>query len=287
MPGTFILSLDCEGKWGVADHLDAGIHAALTDEALRRSYGDIVAALKSRAIPATFAVVDFFTRTAEELHKLGQGEAGAALPYTKAAWKDLTDGTRQGWSAPWLPELVVADHEIASHGASHTPFGDLDGAALDLEMELIGKDKYRTIIFPRNDVAHVERLGEMGMTGYRARRNGTKVSRIADEFNLFEHSERRTAAAPVAIIPAGYFINWRAGVRRFIPPAISRARARRLIDHAIASDGVVHFWTHPENIVTAPATMVNFLAVCDEAVRGREQGMRIVTQEQYCAGLDG
>ena len=61
MAGTFILSLDCEGKWGVADHLDAGIHAALTDAALRRTYGEIVEALDRREIPATFAVVDFFT----------------------------------------------------------------------------------------------------------------------------------------------------------------------------------------------------------------------------------
>ncbi len=287
MAGTFILSLDCEGKWGVADHLDAGIHASLNDEALRRSYSDIVAALKSRTIPATFAVVDFFTRSAGELQNLGQGEAGALLPYTKAAWDDLANGTGQGWSAPWLTDLIATDHEIASHGASHTPFGDLDGPALELELEMIGKDKYRTIIFPRNDIAHVGRLGELGMTGYREKRNGTKISRIADEFNVFERSERPTVAAPVATIPAGYFINWRAGVRRFIPSAVSRARARRLIDHAIATDGVVHYWTHPENIVTAPATMENFLAVCDEAVRGRERGMRIVTQEQYCTGLGG
>ncbi len=282
MAGTFILSLDCEGKWGVADHLNAGIHAALTDEALRRSYTDIVAALKSRAIPATFAVVDFFNRSKGELRNLGQGEAAALLPFTTAAWDDLANGTAQGWSAPWLTDLIATDHEIASHGASHTPFGDLSDDALELELELIGKNKYRTIIFPRNDVAHTERLAELGMIGYRAKRSGTKFSRIADEFNLFERSERPTISAPVAAIPAGYFINWRAGVRRFIPPAVSRARARRLIDHAIATDGVVHYWTHPENIVTAPATMANFLSVCDEAVRGRDLGLRIVTQEQYC-----
>lgn len=287
MAGTFILSLDCEGKWGVADHLDAGIHAALTDGALRRSYTEIVAALKSRAMPATFAVVDFFTRSPGELRNLGRGEARTLLPYTKAAWDDLVNGTGQGWSAPWLTDLIAADHEISSHGASHTPFGDLDGPSLALELEMIGKDKYRTIIFPRNDVAHVERLAELGMIGYREKRSGTKFSRIADEFNLFERSERPKVSAPVAAIPAGYFINWRAGVRRLIPPAVSRARVRRLIDHAIATDGVVHYWTHPENIVTAPATMENFLAVCDEAVRGRDRGVRIVTQEQYCTGLDG
>lgn len=286
MAGTFILSLDCEGKWGVADHLDAGIHAALTDEALRRCYADVIEALRARAIPATFAVVDFFTRTMEQLRHLAGSDVPSMLPYTKAAWADLAQGTGQGWSAPWLPEMIAADHEIASHGASHTPFGDLAGQALDLEMELIGKDKYRTIIFPRNDVAHTDRLGAQGMIGYRARRPGNKISRIADEFNLLERSEHRTKAGQMTVIPAGYFINWRAGVRRYIPPAVSRLRARRLIDHAIATDGVVHYWTHPENIVTAPATMENFIAICDEAIRGREQGMSIVTQEQYCAATD-
>jgi peptidoglycan/xylan/chitin deacetylase (PgdA/CDA1 family) len=286
MAGTFILSLDCEGKWGVADHLDAGIHAALTDEALLRCYAEIVKALHARSLPATFAVVDFFTRSTQQLQQLARGDVSAMLPYTSAAWADLADGTRQGWSAPWLPDLVAAGHEIASHGASHTPFGALAGPALDLELELIGKDKYRTIIFPRNDVAHVDRLGALGMLGYRARRAGNKISRIADEFNLFERSERRTEADAMTVIPAGFFINWRAGVRRYIPPAVSRMRARRLIDHAIATDGVVHYWTHPENIVTAPETMTNFLAICDEAVRGREQGMSIVTQEQYCVAAN-
>ena len=286
MAGTFILSLDCEGKWGVADHLDAGIHAALTDDALRRTYGEIVDALDQREIPATFAVVDFFTRSADELEALARDGVGQTLPYTSAAWDDLATGTRQGWSAPWLRELVGPQHEIGSHGASHTPFGMLAGEALELELSLIGTGKYETIIYPRNDVAHVDRLAALGIVGYRERRAGNRITRLVDEVNLFQPSEQPGGPSRPAIIPAGFFINWRAGVRKLVPPGLTRLRARRIIEHAMAHDGVAHFWTHPENIVTAPETMANLLAICDEAVSARARGMRIVTQRDFCASAD-
>ena len=62
MPATFILSLDCEGKWGVADHLDAQTHRSLADARLRAAYRDILAALDRYDIAATFAFVGLFAQ---------------------------------------------------------------------------------------------------------------------------------------------------------------------------------------------------------------------------------
>ena len=283
MAGTFILSLDCEGKWGVADHLNSGIHAALNDGALRDTYAAIFGLLTKYDIAATFAVVDFFTRTTHELNLLGRSGIDVLLPYTTDAWSDLAHGTGQGWAAPWLLDMIGDRHEIASHGASHTPFGTLAGEALELELCEIGADKYSTIIYPRNDIAHSERLAELGIVGYRERRHGNRLTRLVDEVNLFQSAEGIPAPSNPVVIPPGFFINWLSGVRMLFPPALTRLRARRIIENAIATGGVAHFWTHPENIVTSPQTMANLAAICEEAARGRKRGLNIVTQREFCA----
>ena len=67
LTARFILSLDCEGKWGVADHLTPANHAQLTDAKLREAYRSILDLLDRYAIPATFAYVGCFSLSAVEL----------------------------------------------------------------------------------------------------------------------------------------------------------------------------------------------------------------------------
>lgn len=63
------------------------------------------------------------------------------------------------------------------------------------------------------------------------------------------------AAKPLSIPAGGFFVNWMSGGRRLVPPALSRLRARRLLERAARTGEVVHYWTHPENIASAPATL--------------------------------
>ena len=128
MVARFILSLDCEGKWGVADHLTPGDHAALSDARLRAAYADILAALAEFDIPATFAFVGTFSLTADRLATMRPALADLArdLPgYLEPALEDMANGTREGWTGDWAVEAVDGarqHHEIGLHGATHMPW---------------------------------------------------------------------------------------------------------------------------------------------------------------------
>jgi hypothetical protein len=63
----FILSLDCEGKWGVADHISDHHTHYFTGANLRRAYADLLALFEKWEVSATFAFVMAFTLAEEEL----------------------------------------------------------------------------------------------------------------------------------------------------------------------------------------------------------------------------
>jgi hypothetical protein len=63
----FVLSLDCEGKWGLADQISDHHVRYFTSENLRRAYGDPLALFEKWEVPATFAFVMAFTLAKEEL----------------------------------------------------------------------------------------------------------------------------------------------------------------------------------------------------------------------------
>ena len=65
MSARFILSLDCEGKWGVADLLRKIDSRTLSEDSLRTAYGGIVALLDRLDIASTFAFVGLFGETPE------------------------------------------------------------------------------------------------------------------------------------------------------------------------------------------------------------------------------
>ena len=81
------------------------------------------------------------------------------------------------------------------------------------------------------------------------------------------------------------FINWRSGARKLVPTAVTRRRARNLLGDAVRTGGVAHFWLHPENIASAPATLANLEAVVSEIVRMRDAGqIRVETQLSALGG---
>lgn len=289
MTGRFILSLDCEGKWGIADLLADAHHEQLSDRRLRDAYEAIVALLDDLAVPATFAVTELFLRSRDELLALPGDEIAARLPYAAPAFDDLRRGSGEGWSAPWLPELIGERHERACHGVTHMPWPDMSRDQARFELSLASDAAGRTFIHPRNAIAHLDLLAEAGFAGYRLPpRRHSRAASMASEFNLLARAEPSPPAAPFQPIPGGYFINWLSGPRRAVPKAVTRLRARRVLRDAARTGGVAHFWTHPENIASAPGTLDNLAAVLEEAVELRRQGLiEIVTQIDYCRGQSG
>jgi hypothetical protein len=302
MTAKFILSLDCEGKWGVADHLTPHDHDSLSDARLRAAYAGILAALDDFDIPATFAFVGTFSLSADRLKALTPAIADLArdLPgYLEPALADMATGTRQGWTGDWAVEAVAtakAGHEIGLHGATHVPW-TWPGMTPDMarrELGLIYEAKApilsrtTTFIFPRNAGDHPRLLDEFGIAGLRATRaHSSRLASLASEFNLFEKPEGVPPPARPLAIPAGYFVNWLSGGRRLAPQAVSRLRARRRLARAAATGETVHYWTHPENIASAPATLDLLRGILAEVAALRDAGRcEVLTQDGWCRRVD-
>ncbi|HYJ31369.1 MAG TPA: hypothetical protein VEW25_13650, partial [Allosphingosinicella sp.] len=202
MPGTFILSLDCEGKWGVADHLTAAHHATLSDARLRDAYRAIVRLLDEFGVPATFAFTELFLCSKDELMALPHHEIGARLPYAAPAFDDLARGSGEGWAAPWLDDLIDDRHERACHGVTHMPWSDMDKEQARYELSLRPRPAGGTFIYPRNRIAHLDLLEEQGFTGYRlAPPLRSRAASLAAELNLLAKAEASPPAAKLQPIP--------------------------------------------------------------------------------------
>lgn len=282
MTGAAIISLDCEGRWGVADHLTSEVASALTDGHLQSAYRNVIDLFARAEIIATFAFVELFTRSASKETTDLVRDCADELPYLARAAKGLA-AAEQGWIGDWALEMAgEGGHEIAFHGATHVPWTDLSREQARREMELARPEHRQTMVFPRNQIAHLDVLAEFGCLAFRGSRNySTRAASLLSEFDLRIPSQqlpKPTESQPVEL-PSGVFVNWRSGLRRLVPPEVTRRRARNLLQHAARSGGVAHFWLHPENVATAPATLVNLQAIVEEIVRFRDAGLiRVETQ---------
>lgn len=295
MPATFMLTFDCEGRWGVADHLTPRDRARLTDEGLRQAYESIVALLDDYQVEATFAFVGAFGQSPAELARLRPALEGLrpfAPNFMGPALEDYDASSGAGWHGDKWVDLVAnarTQHEIALHGVTHVPWTQMDERAVEAEMALFdslsGPVSFsRTFVYPRNLVAHTDKLAEHGFAGFRlAPPPRSRARSLLAEFNIFEAPDQPTVAAGLLPIPAGFFLNWRSGPRRVVPPSVTRLRSRRLLDAAAASEGIVHYWLHPENIATAPSTIELLSTLLRDVAESREAGhCQVMTQLGYC-----
>lgn len=298
MPATFVLSFDCEGKWGVADLLATRHARQLSDERLTEGYRAIVALLDEHDVAATFAFVGAFAQSRQAFARIrpALGEMANEYPnYLGPALRDI-ERSADGWHGDHLVDLVGksrAVHEIALHGVTHVPWTELDEQGVAKEMALFEQlegnvRNSRTFVYPRNLVAHSEALAAQGFAGFRAaRRHSSRVSSLLSEFDLRAEPERPDARGDgIVTIPAGYFLNWRHGVRRLVPQAVTMMRAKRLLNAAAANGGIVYYWLHPENIVSAPGTLPVLRSLIREVAQAREAGRcEVRTQIDLCRGV--
>lgn len=301
-PGTFILSLDCEGKWGMADHLDRFHDETLTSARLSRTYEALATMFRRLDIKATFAFVMAFLLREEEregFRDLLVGDPGEHDPWLSRYRHALSTGSLEGWH---LPEaLAIARSapgvEIACHGFCHRPLSDSCISDESARAELAGAQRaaelkgieLRTLIFPRNRVGHLQQVRDAGFIGYRTALPTVsgiagRGLRIAEEFNLWRAPQPRLSVQyhGLAPIPAGYFFNWRYGIRRWVPSEVTQLRWRNLLRRG-ARGGVVHLWFHPHNLITAPDMADSLERVLAEVAQAQSAGwLKVMTQEEYC-----
>lgn len=301
MAARFVLSLDCEGKWGMADLLTPGLDAALSDARLREAYSGLLAALDEFAVPATFAFVGTFSMDAAALRDATPAIADLAdeLPDYLGPALDRVRGGDEGWSGDWAVEAAATartQHEIGLHGATHVPW-DHPAMTAELARRELGLvfeagapilDRVVTYVYPRNAVAFRHVLDEFGIAGARgARLRSSRLANLAAEFDLMARPDADPPPSAPLEVPAGYFLNWLSGARRVVPPALTRLRVRRMLERAERTGGVVHLWTHPENLATAPATLGLLRGVLADVASMRDAGRcAVLTQEEYCRGVD-
>lgn len=299
MPARFILSFDCEGKWGSADSLTPRHRRDLTDEKLRAAYKSILNLLDEFEIEATFAFAGAFSQSSEGFARIRpdiEALSRAAPDYLGPALRDIDETNGQGWHGGHLVDAVAgasAPHEIALHGVTHVPWTRMDAAFVMSEMRLFESLEgpvraSRTFIYPRNLVAHTEVLAGHGFEGFRmARPRRSRMVSLLSEFNLLQRPEQPRLGRGIVRIPAGFFLNWRNGLRRLVPGAVTRLRARRLLDRAAANDAIVHYWLHPENIATAPVTFDLLRALLSNVAAARDAGhCEVLTQLGYCRWIE-
>jgi hypothetical protein len=292
MSGTFIISFDCEGKWGIADCLEPSVEALFTTARLLQNYRDLLSILDEFGFRASFAFVGAYTLSPQAfLERRAEYEPMLSSPWCRPVAAALQRWRYDGWFNPEAPALVRrSGHEIAAHGFSHTSLGPearrdvvrWELAALR-RLELF-RDRPLTFVYPRNEVGFVDELQSHGIVGYRDGRTprGGRAASLLAEFNISGSAEPHARHAAVVSVPAGFFFNWRRGGRRMVPAAITIRRWRALLSDAAAHHRVVHLWSHPHNYLTGVGMLSTFreiLRIAD-AVR-RDQGLVNRTQLEY------
>jgi hypothetical protein len=272
--GSFTLSLDCEGLWGMADNRQILSKGLINDESLRRTYDYLLAVLGKFSINATACFVSAFavdcsvlyehSKLIEDLGELNPTWFGSILNALKA-------GDLNGWSgSPFYRSTSAAGMEIGWHGATHLPLSaQTSEQSATIEIELASRlfDSLghwpRTIVFPRNQIGHLSLLRSIGFENYRdglANDGLSKAGKLLAEFNLNAGCERQALKIENGwgVCSAGNFLNWPSGVRSLVPVAITIKRWKTMLRTAAEHGGHVHMWFHPHNLVTAPLMKTSF-----------------------------
>jgi peptidoglycan/xylan/chitin deacetylase (PgdA/CDA1 family) len=263
---------------------------------LREAYDGILSVLRTYSVPATFAFVGLYAETPGNFRRLRpEVEALAArnARYIGPALRDIDDSTGDGWHGSWAVDAVGSSnlkHEIALHGIAHVPWGQVDRefalAELSLHPLLMSAVREaRTFVAPRNEVEHLDLLRRIGIVGYRsAPSHRSSITALISEFDIWTspQSDPSGLVHGMVPIPSGYFINWQHGLRRIIPIELSSLRFDRMLLAADQANAVVHFWLHPENVASAPATLGLLRKMLAAVAKRREVGAcEVLTQLQY------
>lgn len=301
---VFMVSLDCEGKWGMADRITQHHDLMFTSSALQLAYAKLLGLFDSYDLSATFAFVGALTLTLDEYRAFRGYFFGtpARRRWCSRFSQDYEQGSTGGWLEPGLLALVQsrARHEIASHGFTHLPgtgtSGDLPELLLELQAvrewaTLKGIDP-KTYVYPRNVVHYVDVLSRSGYIGYRGCLTPShgyfqRFLAVAKEFNIYSHAQPHGCFGSPVAIPPGYMFNWRHGVRKRVPAQATVLKWRHIINHAIEQSTICHLWLHPHNLIDGDREDEVLESVLAYAHHRKTMGdLRVMTQMEYCRQLD-
>ena len=282
MSGALCISIDLELAWGIWDRLDEH-YLAKCAEIETRIVTSLLAQFERHEVPATWAFV---------ARLLERDDAACA----KTAYGERV------WYAPHLIEAIKRSsvaHEFGTHAYAHRYFSTLSRA--EAEAELADAKRvhaaaglpFESLVFPRNDIAHLDVVAASGLRVYRGLDRGwfmtarDKGGKLAGR--LAHLVDKALPIAPVPIeaarhdglveLPSSLLLLGRAGVRRAIPPRLMVEKARRGIAAARDSGKTFHLWFHPSNFYDEPDVQ---LAVLDDILAAaRKQSLRIARMGDF------
>lgn len=225
MAGTVVISLDFELGWG---------HKRLRPEyvkKLRRYEPEI-----ERKLDELVTIFD--------VHDL------------KATWgvvgKLLEDGDDPLFHNSDVVETVIDSdvaHEIGLHSHAHRPYDTLtrERAREDVTRGIDALARFdvepTSFIFPRNEIEHADVLAECGFRCYRAgndRRVSNPIANVVPSI-----AAPGVGESGLVSVPGSLFL---AAPNRPVP--LLQLQTSLAMWRAMRSDGLVHFWLHPHNVIT-------------------------------------
>lgn len=310
MVAKFVFSIDCEGKWGIADRGEQR-QSQLTSKRLFNAYSGILTTLNRNDIRASFGFVGALCMNSEWLHErlISKKEA------LEFAGKDWLEGARlgvstndlSGWSEPSLIELVIKDggQHICSHGGFHVPYDEkntpeesiINDIKVIQEVRNYFGLKLDLLIYPRNVIGYQNHLAKAGFKAYRGLDRSESISgfvgkayRIANEFLSVDcddlvHVDGAQDGALIRLSSAK-FLNAKIGIRKAVAACVTKKRVTALIKYAVTHGATVHFYTHPHNFISDP-TMMEKLDYLMRVVAAYEKSgdLKVMTMEDELNGF--
>jgi len=295
---NLIISLDCEGKWGLSNQ--PKIIAQFTNNNLIRTYEKINNLFSSLKIPVTYAFVGALILKKQERKNFECFEnfdKCYSLPLQNFFRAD-NKCQSEGWFLPEIYDLVNNNiNEMASHSFSHLLFSHKTSKS-KIENELINcqivsnlkKKKFKTFVFPYNKISNLDLIKKFGFIGYRYHQDYrkdlySKIKNLYSEWNIWAKYEMNcnNFNQDMVQIPGGAFLNWRFKWRKYlIHPEITVCKWKNLLKQCVRSKKTLNLWFHPHNILSAPSTFDVLKKIILEAYKMREKGkLNIITQKRY------
>lgn len=296
--GKLIISYDCEGVWGMLDHMNDLDQSVFNKNTLIQIYQELLKIHEEYQLNATFAFVGAFIMSSDEFasHVSEHPNAKQAIEWLESIISKENKFKEEDLFIPDLIKLIKnsnLDHEIASHGFSHVIMdNNIDQSSIKFEIEGISKTAQKheidieTIIFPRNIVNYNFLMRANFIKAFRdAPYNPFKIKffkraySLIKEFSPITKSQQLNTVHKKIVIPGDFFINWRSGARKLIPISLTVSRFRRAIKHAIKNDGIVHIWLHPHNLATGDNQFILLKKLLDEVKYFSTRGpLEVITQ---------
>lgn len=306
MTGKCIISFDCESKWGMADNLSSVHDEMLTNENLIKIYQELIQLLDAYNMPATFGFVGALTMESKFFLEKWEDDLRRSPKHSKwlkRFFDDVDSNNLSGWFCPELLSIVYrspSKHEICSHGFTHLAWNSASPESLDIETKGIqewyeaNNIKPKTFIFPRNKVGNRHFLGKIQANAYRDQPKYlssfslfSRLKALISEFNIYPKSQNYNFYKAYTAIPGGFFLNWRSGLRKFIPVSLSVMRFRNALNHASKNNGTINLWSHPHNFITGKKQFKLFKKCLDVLKEHVDSGkIKILTQEDYFLEID-